>query len=507
MTLYTPEDPRPEAPTPLNVQAVNFLYDVGYTLDEASDYHSDAFGGLSQLEVVDMLYTTDMHGEYHFTIAGEAMSRQNGKGETAEGVELFDAVILGGRVLRTAHEVNTALDAMKRLWDRKIEPNIDLSTRISAHRLSKGQEAIEFTNGGAIYYRARTRGGGRGLEGINRQTYDEAQHIKGEQLQASSATSLAADFGQTLLTGSPALPTHEYWYDFRIDGIRANLKRAAGDRVSMLWNEHTAQRFEGMDNNDEPILVNPDPDDREAWKRANPGFVHGRIKVRSLEKEQTLLTSDGFLNENLGVWFPPPKRLKSGTAKLSVEDWQALIDADSKILGRYGIAVASSFEQGHSTVVTYGWRKDGKAHIEVVAHQPGSYWVTTTLGAMIKLSRPHHLGVDISGSAKVLQVPIETLAKQRKLKTFAVGKNGVSVGCAALAKRVDDETFKHLGTNHIPDALLTAKVAAYGENGWRFVEHEDNDSSPLVAAALAALLVEHIPIKKSAYSRPKLEAE
>ncbi|MCP5157744.1 MAG: hypothetical protein H6983_26465 [Ectothiorhodospiraceae bacterium] len=64
---------------------------------------------------------------------------------------------------------------------------------------------IEMRNGGTIWYRTRTGGGGRGVDDIDRLVVDEAQHATDEQLAAVSPTLLANPNSQLNALGTAGL--------------------------------------------------------------------------------------------------------------------------------------------------------------------------------------------------------------------------------------------------------------------------------------------------------------
>lgn len=221
---------------------------------------------------------------------GLSVPRQNGKNAVLEIVELFKIVVLGRKVLHTAHEVKTARKAFMRLRsffeNERLWP--ELSALVKDVRQTNGQEAIILTNGGSVEFVARSRGSGRGFT-VDDLVLDEAQELSDEQLEALLPTISAAPSGdpQIIMTGTPPPPN--------ADGAPFKRMRAAGvegkDR-RLSWHEWSPERI-------------PDPTDTaallEAAARTNPA-LGTRLQMSVVEDELAQMSFAGFMRERCGAW-------------------------------------------------------------------------------------------------------------------------------------------------------------------------------------------------------------
>ena len=136
---------------------------------------------------------------------GLAVPRQNGKNACLEIVELFKVVVLGRKILHTAHEVKTARKAFLRL--RSFFENErqwpELAALVKEIRRTNGQEAIVLTNGGSVEFIARSKGSGRGFT-MDDLVLDEAQTIKNAWAKMTSRGATISSAAQTRTKTSKA---------------------------------------------------------------------------------------------------------------------------------------------------------------------------------------------------------------------------------------------------------------------------------------------------------------
>jgi hypothetical protein len=158
---------------------------------------------------------------------------------------------------------------------------------------------IEMRNGGQIWYRTRTNGGGRGVDDVDRLVIDEAQHANAEHLAALSPTLLANANPQLNAMGSAGIASvSAWWWSVR--------KRALlPDPGRFGYVGHTAERLTVADGRvvSEPV----DLEDRAMWARVNPAVGAGRGGgMAFLEEQRRNLGLDMFAREHLCVWEPEP---------------------------------------------------------------------------------------------------------------------------------------------------------------------------------------------------------
>lgn len=221
---------------------------------------------------------------------GLAVPRQNGKNGAVEVVELFKVVVLGRKVLHTAHEVKTARKAFLRLKgffeNERRWP--ELAALVKEIRQTNGQEAIVLTNGGSVEFVARSRGSGRGFT-VDDLVLDEAQELNDEQLEALLPTISAAPSGdpQIIMLGTPPPPNADGapFRRMRVAGVEGKDKR-------LSWHEWSPERV-------------PDPSDHDGLlgcaADTNPA-LGGRLQRSVVEDELAQMSFEGFMRERCGAW-------------------------------------------------------------------------------------------------------------------------------------------------------------------------------------------------------------
>ncbi|MFV0315456.1 MAG: hypothetical protein ACK5O2_00645, partial [Microthrixaceae bacterium] len=125
----------------------------------------------TQRLAVEVMMAETPSGKWAAATTGREMPRQNGKGDEVEVVELWGLVERAEPILHTVHDaVLLASQTQQRMLAVLETP--DLRGRIKRKWQGTGQQMIEMRNGGIIWYRTRTGGGGRGVDDIARLVID-----------------------------------------------------------------------------------------------------------------------------------------------------------------------------------------------------------------------------------------------------------------------------------------------------------------------------------------------
>lgn len=247
---------------------------------------------------------------------GIAVPRQNGKNGILEMVELYFTVILGLKVLHTAHEVKTARKAFRRLLsffeDERRYP--ELAGMVKELRKTNGQEAIVLHHedcaggdgcsckgGGSVEFIARSKSSGRGFT-VDVLVCDEAQEY-GDDAQAALLPTISSAPSKDpvqILLGTPPAPG--------MDGTVFTRLREAGvsgaERVA--WCEWSAES--GVE-----------PEDRAAWFSNNPSLGI-RLNLSTVVDEFGSMSPEMFKRERLGVWDTGA----NGSAAFNFTAWRRL---------------------------------------------------------------------------------------------------------------------------------------------------------------------------------------
>ena len=326
--------------------------------------------------IVDCLLGYDENGKYNVTSAGISVARQNGKGCILETVELYRLVVLGEKIIHSAHQGKTARAAFRRFVDivsNKDHP--ELVNQVKQIRYATGEEAVYFKNGGSIEYMSRTRQAARGYDGFSCLVLDEAQEVQEEAIESLLATLSSSKTGtqQVIYTGTPPYPGCPGTVFARLRSACLHTENPDG----MSWHEWSAP-YERTDE--------VDVNDRKMWYYCNPALGI-RLTEKFTAEEARSLSPDGFGRERLNCWFKTTKEVSMDLA-INADAWAACAsDAPKPETGKTAFGV--KFYSDGSAVALAGCiiAPDGKARISLIEQRPageGLRWLADFLNARYK---------------------------------------------------------------------------------------------------------------------------
>lgn len=405
--------------------------------------------------------------------------RQNGKGAVIETLELGWLFLTGERlILHSAHEYKTAQEGFLRIKEL-ISNTPDLDRRVNKYWQANGEQGIELTKaaGGArLRFIARSRGSGRGFTG-DKNVLDEAQELNGAQMAALLPTLSARPDPQLWFFGTPPENPDAWCYGLRDDG-EAGLPRMA----HFDWGAD-------LDVTDERA-VRRALKDRDLWYACNPALGI-RITEEFVEDEaKPSGLGDEFPKERLGVWHP---RLAEGSSVLSLADWSAIEDEQSRRAGAVALAVDIAPSREWASIAVYGLREDGLGHAEVIDHRKGTDWLVERLVQLRDRRNPVAVALDVKGPVGSLLVALEKAGFERhndvdepKYGQLAIPTaQEVAAGCGQFVDAVSQGTMRHIGQDEIATAIRGAKQRPLGDS-WAWGRRLSTvDISPLVAVTLA----------------------
>jgi hypothetical protein len=393
---------------------------------------------------------------------GLAVPRQNGKNGILEMVELFKIVVLGRRILHTAHEVKTARKAFLRLKsffeNERLHP--ELAAMVKEIRQTNGQEAIVLTNGGSVEFVARSRGSGRGYT-VDDLVCDEAQELTDEQYEALLPTVSSAPSGdpQVILVGTPPGPGSPgtVFRRMRDAGVKGKDKRLA-------WVEWSA------DANDEL-----DIHDRKIWAATNPA-LGGRLNERVVVDEVAGMTPEGFARERLGVWDDEAMHRKV----IDLAAWSALA-SDSTIDGALALGIAMTPDRSTVTVGVAGFTGD-KRLVRTGMSRRGTSWLVPWLEGAIAERSPVAVVLDAASAAGALIPELERAG----IDLHIVNVSELSAATGLLIDLVSEGGVTHpLDDHHLDSAVGVAKLRALTRGGALWDDRGSDVTSPLQGVTLA----------------------
>ena len=393
---------------------------------------------------------------------GVLVARQNGKGGILEARELAGLFLFGEKlIMHSAHEFKTAQEAFLRI-KTLIENTDAFRKRCKKPRTSHGEEGFELLNGQRLRFVARSRNSGRGFSG-DCTILDEAQELSSMAIEALMPTMSARPNPQMIYTGTVPGPENdaEHWTKVRDRGRKGTSQRLRW----MEWN--IAEKWKDLD-------------DRDAWRAANPSLAT-RLTEEFIAGERESMSDRGFARERLSLWAD-----EKVDAVIDLELWGSLTDSESQLDGRISLAVECPVDMRTATISAVGRRPDGRWHVEIVDRFPGTSWVPTRLGELV---RKHNVGcvvIDPSSAAGALIPDVNTELETSGLEVTKTSAQQYAAACGDFYGKATQDGLRHLGDQILKDALEVATWRPLSNaRAWNRKETGD-DISALVAATLAA---------------------
>ena len=341
------------------------------SLDEAHDaialweHYSRKRLDPSQRLVVEVLMAQRADGRWAASTTGREMVRQNGKGDEIEVVEVWGLVKRAESILHTVHDAVLLASQTQQRMLNVLEGHADLRRLVKRKWQGTGQQMIEMRNGGQIWYRTRTNGGGRGVDDVDRLVIDEAQHANEEHLAALSPTLLANSNPQLNAMGSAGIAGVSSWWW----SVRKRALMPGPGRFGYVG--HTAEELSVVDG---MVMSAPvDLEDRAVWAAVNPAVAAGRGGgMDFLEEQRRNLGPQKFAREHLCVWESEPG--ESGGAFAS-DGWASLADPSAERGTGVVFGVSTAPDRSWSAVTVAWKRPDDLMQVMLADYQPTTTWV------------------------------------------------------------------------------------------------------------------------------------
>lgn len=452
--------------------AVESLDEAGAAI-ELWEYYSRKVLDPSQRLVVEMMMAQTAEGLWAAATTGREMPRQNGKGDEVEVVELWGLVQRSEAILHTVHDaVLLASQAQQRMLG-VLEGHPDLRRKVKRKWQGTGQQMTEMHNGGIIWYRTRTGGGGRGVDDVDRLVVDEAQHATEEHLAAVSPTLLANPNPQMNAMGTAAIMgKSDWWWSVR--------KRALGAAPGMFgYIGHTAETVY-LDDEGKVVQEPVNVEDRSVWPGANPALAAGRGQGMVFLEEQLLrLGPASFAREHLGVWDPPPGE---GGSDIDLKLWVSLEHMEVARPEPVAFAVEVSEDRQWTHIAIAGQRSDENVHVQIVESIRGTANVAKKLQALEEKWKPVTPTVLNPGGPSGSLIPSLTRAG---IAHDTVTGREVAAADAGILDAINEKTIRHASQPVLNIAVRAAKKHSRGD-AWVWRSNESTtDIAPFKAASLA----------------------
>lgn len=438
----------------------------------ANEYMFDAPACLSPSQELRLRngMATRADGKWAAARVGDFGGRQGaGKTDTILARILAGLMLLDERlIIYTAHEYPTANEIFLRLlglfdgWD-------DLGKELAKPpKRAHGDQGFELTGGRRILIKTRTGKSGRGFAKADLLIYDEAQHLQPEHVAGSGPAKLAHPNPQSWYAGSGGLSTSSVAWTMRRQALTGT-----GGRLS--YTEHTAQIVAVLPSG-KIELTDPDPEDRDAWARANPGL--GRwVTEEGMEVMRDELGAL-FPREGLCVWEPEPGTT-GGVIPLDV--WASLVNEHSSPVEGIQWALAVSPDRKWSSIGIAGRNSEGRLHVEWMHHRAGTAWVVDVVAEAWKNQRKP-IRIHKSGPEAALIAPL----REKGVEVVEVTSGDVAQATGQFIDAAMSGALVHLGQPSLDKALGGAEVRMSVDGAMVWSQRSSSvEITPLIAVTVA----------------------
>lgn len=431
--------------------------------------------------LLDAIFALDGYGRSVAFEVAVVVARQNMKTALFQMAALGWLFITDQRlIVWSAHEFGTTQEAFRDL-DVLITGCDALRRRVKAIHRGNGDEAIELVDDRRLKFKARTKGGGRGLSG-DKVILDEGFALKPEHMGALLPTLSARPDPQVLYGSSPGLPESAV-----LRAIRDRGRAGQDGRLAYLeWcAPPPAQACRDGDMCTHALdAVGCGCDDPKLWAMANPALGR-RISAEHVAAERRAMPPAEFGRERMGWWDDP----LGGESPIASEQWEHAADPDSQVTDPVAFGLDVAPDASASSVAVAGRRRDGLEHGELAKHDPGTGWVVGWLKERARRHGPCVLVLDPGGPAGALipelaEAGFVTDPGPDQWRLHLMGAREYAQACGALVASIRNGKFRHIDQTPLNTAVDAARTRPLAD-AWAWSRKGGGDITPLVAVTLA----------------------
>ncbi|WP_431941670.1 terminase TerL endonuclease subunit [Nocardia grenadensis] len=406
------------------------------------------------------------NGKFSHSRCGLSVPRQNGKSALLEARALIGMVLMGERILFTAHNTATARTFFRRLkgFFEDYDNYPELAEMAKSIKEAPGHEAIwlrkkvdgKWQNWGSLQVLARSKSTGRGFT-VDVILFDEAQELADVALEAMAPATSAAPLKnrQLIFCGTPP---SEVMNSEVFTGLRAACLEGSAVRVS--WLEWAIPEGSSLD-------------DPEMWAYANPALGY-RLNISELAEDRAQYSDEGFARERGGMWSAAVS-----AAVIDARSWDDIKDSTSRVTDPVAIAVDISPDRSTASIAIAGERSDGLYHVEVIENRRGTDWVITALAYLVAQFGP--VAVVVDGPASSLIPELGNL----EVPVLKLGPSEFGAACGLFYDSVMNRRMRHLDQPLFTAAIDGARKRALGDMWAWGRSTSTTDITPVVAGTLA----------------------
>jgi hypothetical protein len=397
---------------------------------------------------------------------GISVPRQNGKSQLLVSRALAGALLFGElKIVISAHQQDTARESFGKLMEIvEADANGWIRERIKPGGIMQAlnREAIRFTNGATIQFKARSGAGSRGFSS-DCLMLDEAQILSQRAWVSINSTMSAMPNPQIWLLGTPPTPED----DGAVFGsIRAAAK--AGKSNTTAWLEWAA------DPNADPAL------DETRWS-ANPAWTT-RINHEVVQGEFETYPADRFALDRLGIWLEDLNRQVS-----IFPTWPQLVGEPETPTS---FAIAADIDQTRFVLAgAHGEFVDLVTPAAFTSPQVAAAQRALFVAEVARIADRNPVGIQEKGPAWTLAPDLEAAG----VVVQPVTMDGFVQACADFEAAVLAGTLRHLGQAELDTAVRSAAWRTVGDR--RVISRKKADIPELEAAIIAR----HVEAEASNY--------
>ena len=391
--------------------------------------------------------------------------RQSGKTRLTLPVTAHRALAFGGHQ-RIGFTMQTRALAREH-WEDTQLPLLESSPLAPLFKIRRrtGAEGLLWRTGSIFSLLSPTEQGGHSKT-LDLAVLDEAWAIDGAVEQGISPTMITRPEPQLWIPSTAGTVRSEYLRG-KVDAGRAQCRtrRQIGSTAYFEWSADP----------------DADPADPATWRSCMPALGH-TVTEAAVRAEYERLDLADFRRAYLNQW--PDEMALDEWAVITQHDWAAIADPASEIVGPVAMALDVTPERSVGSIAAAGRRADGRMHVELVDHRPGTAWVAERAHELAELHRPCVLVVDAGGPAGSLVPALEALGLRVTSPTMR--EVAQATGAFIDAAAADARTVRHLGQGPLDAAVAGARLRTLGDASAWARRGPSVAIAPLVACTLAA---------------------
>ncbi|MFL6145564.1 MAG: hypothetical protein ACJ72N_27350 [Labedaea sp.] len=237
-----------------------------------------------------------------------------------------------------------------------------------------------------------------------------------------------------------------------------------------------------------------DPEDIDALLQANPNAGY-RIDLEDLlatarrSKRLGGKALAGFMTESMCLTVPKASEEPSA---VDLERWAQLRDPASQAGPDVTLVVDVAPGRRSASIGVFSLRGDGRGHVEVVAHRPGTQWVIPALVNLCALHDPVAVAIDsksaLEGPLKAVGIePPENPEEPARGDLFILGPSDVATAWGEFVDAISPEAdaIRHIGQLPLEAAVSSSRTRELGDAEALARRKSAGDITPLVSVVHA----------------------